>query len=251
MNQVEKLCRRAELRFVNMAYWLYPTTGKAAGFTAGFESTIDLLKNEMDALICIRREFFMVWNPGDLGAGGYPLAAAMRWGPVRPGVAVRAWSKSDARELDLHCDAYERWQDNVRAIARTLEAARTIELLQVGGCRAVWPVWAPAAKEPPKREAPRQEPPRPEPPKTAGSSGPGAKPWRWTGEGRYLAAAIGVCTAAGCMTQDTVHNVLTSPDELSRVWRTAAYKLHPDRGGNAAQFRAVNEQVELLRQMHE
>ncbi|MBB1025879.1 MULTISPECIES: molecular chaperone DnaJ [unclassified Dietzia] len=103
--------------------WLGQETAerRRSPFSAPWSSTLQLLDDELrhaqadDAVlqVCIPE--------ADFGVRGYPLAHAKAWSP---GV-ILSFNGSEG-SLSFPCDSFERWQDNLRAIALTMESLRRI-----------------------------------------------------------------------------------------------------------------------------
>lgn len=201
-------------------------------FDSHWQATLDLLRYELARLGADAVVVKLALGDRDIRRDGYPKANAR---PDHPGVIVEwqireAWYRRAAEK-------YDRWQDNVRAIALTLEALRAIErwgavsgeqyegfrlkleagALGVGGGEDPWaggstaPVGTPMPG--PRRPMTRQE------------------------AARYIAEHGGVITKR--------------PDEsyasaVERRYRKAAKKLHPDAGGDPEEFRKLQEARDVL-----
>lgn len=98
---------------------------KVASFRAGFGATVSLLERELQHLTNIgRREAILQMALPDkqIRRDGYPYANAK---PDHPGVIVTIESKWGP--LSYPCDTFDDWQDNLRAIAKGLEALRLVD----------------------------------------------------------------------------------------------------------------------------
>lgn len=91
-------------------------------FTAEWSSTLTLLRRELDQLRATDRILQIDMDESMFRIDGFPRANARSNGP---GVIVTF----DALRTTLSypCDAFLKWQDNVRAIALGLEALRKVE----------------------------------------------------------------------------------------------------------------------------
>lgn len=153
------------------------------------------------------------FSEGDLRIDGTPRANCK--GPSHPGVVVSF--DSDKGPLMFACDTYLEWEDNLRAIALTLEHLRAVERYgatkhgeQYRGYTAI-----PASHD---------------------SSG-----FRSADEAaRFLLQAAGF---AGEDPSNVIHNRNGIRD---MVYKKAAGSLHPDRGGSHDQFVKVQQAKALL-----
>jgi len=111
--------------------------------------------------------------------------------------------------IRLPCDRYDRWQDNIRAIALSLEALRSVDRYGVTRSSEQYRGWTAL------------------PP---GSAPEAADPWRTVEEAAVFLLRIvdedGIKGAVRCLLED--------PGALSDVWREVVRRTHPDQGGDAA-----------------
>lgn len=115
-------------RFVPISGMTIPQTPAAkrrrASFTAGYQDTIGLLERELrhlkarELLIQTRHE------PRDIRLDGWPRSDARV--PADPSVVV-TFETQDSGSLSFPCDRYTRWEDNLRAVALSLEALRAVD----------------------------------------------------------------------------------------------------------------------------
>jgi hypothetical protein len=115
-----------DARFVPVSEWPgAPTPSyqqKRAPFRAAYAKTLDLLETELghlrakDILIqaYLRRE--------DIRNDGWPRSSAR---PVKPGVIV-TFQRSGAT-MSFPCDRFDGWEDNLRAVALSLQALRMVD----------------------------------------------------------------------------------------------------------------------------
>ncbi|RBO73500.1 molecular chaperone DnaJ [Microbacterium sp. H6] len=96
-------------------------------FSAPLSDTLTLLDREIYQLVETRAqqesaELLIAVPPGAFRADGRPYANAK---PEHPGVIFSI--DAPFGHLSYPCDTYPQWQDNLRAIAKTLEALRMVE----------------------------------------------------------------------------------------------------------------------------
>lgn len=109
----------------------WPTTltvdRQPSKFSAPLSDTLTLLDREIYQLVETRAqqesaELLIAIPPGAFRADGRPYANAK---PEHPGVIFSI--DAPFGHLSYPCDTYPAWQDNLRAIAKTLEALRMVE----------------------------------------------------------------------------------------------------------------------------
>ncbi len=172
-------------------------------FDSSYSDTLKLLERELSHLaasnVVIQADVdpHQVRNDGLLRSGTTPRSPAI----------VLSFS-SKYGDLSYPCDTFTAWQDNLRAIALSLECLRKVDRYGVTRKAEQYQGWA---KLPP--------------PKEHQSSGTMTE-----AEARY-------CLGLG----DFV-----SPIELREAYRAAAKVHHPDAGGSEAMFKKVSEAYELL-----
>lgn len=104
------------------------TSRARSNFSAPWRSTLLLLDKEISA-IGGRRVVLQVAIPEQqFRLDGYPRAHAVQ---EHPGVVLAL--ESTHGPLQYPCDAFDRWQDNLRAIALSLEALRKVDRYGVAG----------------------------------------------------------------------------------------------------------------------
>jgi hypothetical protein len=96
---------------------------KSSNFSAPWSATLDLLGKEIRALGGRAVVLEVAIPPEQFRNDGYPRANARE---SHPGV-ILSLGKSHVGPLRYPCDAFDRWQDNVRAIALALEALRRVD----------------------------------------------------------------------------------------------------------------------------
>lgn len=104
------------------------TSRARSNFSAPWRSTLLLLDKEITA-IGGRRVVLQVAIPEQqFRLDGYPRAQAVQ---EHPGVVLAL--QSTHGPLQYPCDAFDRWQDNLRAVALSLEALRKVDRYGVAG----------------------------------------------------------------------------------------------------------------------
>lgn len=212
-------------RVVSMEYWPpdLPQTKKprSAAFRAAYSSTLLILARELR----------------HLGAKNVVLECDADWTHIRRDGQLRADAQlrsqgvilsfdSSHGPLRYPCDTYDRWQDNLRAIALSLEALRAVNRHGVskrGEQYRGWDLRLPSA---------------------GGATGAAMNP-------RGAAQIIAV-TAYGDSPDaySFADAVLQQRAVYHTVVRLALKKSHPDTGGTVEQFRAVQSAREILDKYH-
>lgn len=106
--------------------WPYPPTRSRRGrrtFTAGWQSTLNLLGRELDMLRATAPIIAAGFEESDLRLDGLPRASAY---PHHPGVEISFDTRQHGR-LVYATDVCEWWQHNVRSIALGLESLRAVD----------------------------------------------------------------------------------------------------------------------------
>ncbi|MFN3650059.1 MAG: molecular chaperone DnaJ [Armatimonadota bacterium] len=192
------------------------TVRRHSQFRAGYVSTLDLLEAELDKLSARDIIIQIAVDRKDIRNDGWPRADAR---PRHPGVILNFVSRKIPYQFV--CDTYHDWQDNLRAIALTLEALRAMERYGATQHREQYKGFA---QLPPGEGAP---PPQPEA--------------MTTDEAAELLGELGGFTFAA---------VLADAEVARIAWRRAADKTHPDKGGDGAEFLRAQRAWELLRAHH-
>lgn len=95
---------------------------RSAPFTADWSSTLDLLDREIYLIDGRNAVLQVAIEPTDFRKDGKPRANAKQ---KHPGVILSLDSMRGS--LQLPCDTFMHWQDNLRAIALSMEALRKME----------------------------------------------------------------------------------------------------------------------------
>ena len=105
-------------------------------FSAGWTATRDLLERELAHLSARNAVLELDAEQTDMRNDGWPYANAR----VDPPARISFESKHGP--LVYQCDRFDRWQDNVRAIALALEALRKVDRYGVSGQGEQYAGWA-------------------------------------------------------------------------------------------------------------
>lgn len=199
---------------------------RASAFSAKFSDTLELLRKELRLLEPESRHYprtvlQIAMDEKDFRIGGMPRAQAKA---QHPGIILSIYPNAKgAGELTFPCDTFLTWQDNLRAIALTLEALRKVNRYGVSQSGQQYRGWR--AIE-------------------SGSSVP-------AGMGPLAAAAF-IWTTAGNANDDphdTPLDRMRANNEVARnVYRAARKNSHPDRnGGDSGTFLRVETAADVLR----
>lgn len=184
---------------------------KDAQFRAGYNNTLDLLEHELGKLQA-RGTIVQVDNlaPADIRNDGWPRAG---WQPRGGWQGVIVSFESPKGAMSFPCDRYVEWRDNLRAIALSLEALRTVDRYGVTRGNEQYRGWA-------KLEAP-------------GSNGK---------MDRHAAADF-LATLTG-LPRTVI--LVWEKHKLQELCRSARINNHPDRGGSHETFVAIGEAEKVL-----
>lgn len=194
---------------------------KSSPFRATYRQTIDLLETELDHLKARNVVVQLALRPDDIRLDGLPRANAKP--ATHPGVILsfEKWMPTGRRNeqvplgrmtpFSMPCDAFTDWESNLRAIALSLEALRKVDRYGVT------------------------------------QSGEQYTGWKALPDG---GAASTRETAAAFLSEHSgivVTAQHTDRDALTRAYRSAARKLHPDAGGDHDDFIKLGKAVETLK----
>ena len=106
--------------------WLGPATSnrRRSTFRSGYTATMSLLDRELRNLRAVRVVIQLALSEQDIRLDGLPRASAR---PSHPGVILAFHSNQHDIDLQYAVDAFDRWEDNLRAIALGLEALRKVD----------------------------------------------------------------------------------------------------------------------------
>jgi hypothetical protein len=199
---------RYEIRPLGL--WTAPVTRSRpyCRFRANWPDTLDLLGREAEKLGARLVVLQVDATEGEVRRDGM-LRANARVG--FPGVRVSFESRHGP--LTWATDRYDRWQDNVRAVALSLEALRAVDRYGVSGSGEQYRGWTALAAEPHTGMTVEQA-------------------------AEFLAAHAGNGYGPA--------QVLALPEVRAKAFRAAARSLHPDYGGDPEQFRRLTAARALL-----
>lgn len=95
---------------------------KDARFKQNYGATLDLLHHELDMIKAQGVVLLMALYEDQIRLDGRPRGDCK---PAHPGIILCCTTKFGP--LRMPCDRYKNWQDNLRAIALSLEALRTVD----------------------------------------------------------------------------------------------------------------------------
>jgi hypothetical protein len=113
-----------EFEFRALGLWPGPMTKwrKPAKFRAGYTDTLRLLDRELTKLGARQVVLQLALRPEEIRLDGRPKANAR---PSHPGVILSFESRHGP--LSYPCDTYDSWEDNLRAVALSLEHLRAVD----------------------------------------------------------------------------------------------------------------------------
>lgn len=196
--------------------------GSRLSFKASFNDTLEILDRELyhlDAEDIVIETFH---RRTDIRVDGWPRANAAQ--PHHPGVIVSFASRFGP--LRYLTDHFERWEHNLRAIALGLEALRKVDrygITQRGEQYTGWKALPPGIAVGPANNMTVE-----------------------------AAAAFIASNIAGVEADaPTLANLIVDqPEALTEAYRIAALKLHPDTGGDPAEFRRLQDAKHVLEAHH-
>lgn len=163
-----------------------------APFRVTYDKTLLLLERELKHLQAKRIVVQAYLKPDQIRNDGWPRSSAR---PSEPGIIIGFSGKSG--DLSYPCDTYKKYEDNIRAVALSLEALRTVDRYGVTRNNEQYKGWA-------------KLPPAPAVMTVADAT-------------HFLTMHSGIFPG--------------SRDQLQEAYRAAARKLHPDTtNGSHGQF---------------
>ena len=206
-------------RFVPIEQWPGEPTRRRerSRFRASWSMTLDLLKTELRHLGAKNVLIEIDMPERMIRLDGYPRADARADGP---GVILSLESRHGP--LRYPCDRFTDWEDNVRAIALSLQALRAVDRYGVTRRGEQYTGWK---KLPP-----------------AGGSTP-------TMDVSAAAAFMVAAEGRGGEAEDLIEGP-HAREAIERTYRNAAKQLHPDAGGSARDFSTLGEARRALLAFH-
>jgi len=204
---------RVEYQFVPLVSWPGKMTAQRqrSRFRAGTGDTNDLLDRELAHLGATNVVLQVALQPGDIRLDGRPRANSR---PSHPGVVLSFDSKHGP--LSYPCDAFTDWQDNLRAIALSLEHLRAVDRYGVTKRGEQYKGWT-ALPPPPKVD-----------------------PMTVREAADVVAAMVGVDPS----------DIVRSADAWAIHYRAAAKVAHPDSGGRPGDFQRLQAAAAILDRHH-
>ena len=201
--------------FRPLGAWPGPSTPQhqrrsRATFRASWQNTLDLLARELKHLGAKNVAILADFRERDLRLDGMPRGDARA--PQHPGVRIAFDSRHGP--LTYATDEYEYWQHNVRAIALALEALRAVDRHGVSKTGQQYRGWA-------QLEA-----------------GPSAPFSSLDDAAAFVVKHSGEHADGGDL---MVAPGVVDGDMLTRLYRLAARRLHPDGGGNDRDFMRLQQ----------
>lgn len=195
-----------QIKFKPITQWpTEPTKQRQdSRFDSSYDQTLSLLVRELEFLSAknIRVEMYISENM--VRRDGWVYASAR---PTQPGVVLRFEGSHGI--VQMPCDTFHHWQDNLRAIALSLEALRKVDRY---GCSKQGEQYRGWTALPP-------------------ASGDISTPQE----------------AANFIAQYCIYPPHAIVRELDAAYKEAARKCHPDTGGNHELFLKLQKAVEILR----
>jgi len=181
---------------------------KIAQFRATYPKTLDLLEYEL-AKLQARDVIIQVDNltTNDIRNDGWPKGS---WSPRGGNQGVVVSFESPKGAMSFPCDRYTEWQDNLRAIALSLEALRTVDRYGVTRGNEQYRGWA-------RLEAPNN------------------------GMTREQARSF-----LQSLTDGAPLGPNTTPELIAELCRALKIKNHPDRGGSHELFVKIGQAERVL-----
>ncbi len=212
-------------QFRSLTVWprAFAQDQRPSQFSSTYSSTLQLLEKELN-FIDARHVVIELAVPSDqIRNDGLPRSTAR---PTHPGVIVSfdlpcyINGKWATRPLNMPCDSFTKWQDNLRAIALTLEALRKINRYGVTQGGEQYKGWAALPEPEPKTDL----------------------------------AKVGDAVAFVARHSETgiaPSKLLKSAEQTKNAYRAAARRLHPDVGGNEEDFKNLQTAYETLNRHHQ
>lgn len=185
---------------------------KRSRFRSGWSDTVELLKRELRMIGARNVVIQLDLREEDIRLDGLPRANAR---PSSPRVIISCETADGP--LSFPCDTWDHWQDNVRAIALTLEHLRAIDRYGVTRHREQYRGW-------------KALPP-------AGET----------------STTMTTVQAAGFVSLHCVYiatEILCDASVWRAAYREAAQRLHPDRGGSIDDFQTLQAAKRVLDKHH-
>lgn len=199
-----------DCRFVPIETWpgkpkLLP---RRAIFRVKYSARLDLLEKELYYLGAREILVQAFFSRDEIRNDGWPRSSAR---PRKPGVIV-SFTNKQREQFSFPCDTYDAWEDNLYAIALSLEALRTVDRYGVTQRAEQYQGWK-QIESPAHQQQKDSE-------------------WAYG----FLASLNGIDKNA----------LRGNRAALDLAYRAAAKKTHPDSGGNTEAFQILQEARTIL-----
>jgi hypothetical protein len=203
------------IRFVPIDRWpgVVPKVVVTSPFSAPYPKTLALLDRELRSISAQGVVLQAFFRPDQIRNDGVPYASA---NPQRSGV-ILSFRTQGKGALSFPCWKYVGWEDNVRAIALSLEALRAVDRYGVTQHAEQYQGWK-------QIEAPL----------------PGGF------RGKEDAAAFLATQAEDHPDPDSLAAIIRDAVARKRFYRDAAAKLHPDASGDHELFVRLQQAMAIL-----
>lgn len=184
---------------------------KDSTFSAGWQDTLNLLDRELTFLGAKQIIFQLDLKEGEIRLDGMPRANAR---PMSSAVVIAFESKHGP--LKFATDVFRNWQDNVRAVALGLESLRRVDRYGITKNAEQYTGWQQLG---------------------SGTPMPAAQM-------NFKDACVFIAHAAG----DTgwAIDIENDPTFAKALYRDAVKALHPDVGGDAEDFKKLQEAMRIV-----
>lgn len=199
-----------QARFVPIDKWpgKPKTTRKRAVFRATYQKRLVFLERELNHLGARGILIQAYLNEDQIRNDGWPRSNQR---PKQPGIIV-TFQNRKGESLSFPCDTYTDWEDNLYAIALSLESLRAVDRYGVTQREEQYQGWKRLAA--PEKEQTRD------------------RTWALS----HLAMLAG-----------TVVSALGNQSGIDLAYRAAARKTHPDHGGSTEEFQVLQDAMSLLK----
>lgn len=178
-------------------------------FGSTYSRTLSLLQRELGKLGASNIVIQAGFRPNQIRNDGWPYSSAR---PEHPAVVISFRSSVKDCEMAFPCARYDRYEDNVRAIALSLEALRSVDRYGVTQKAEQYRGW------------------------TALPAG--------VSDGMTPGQAAIWLASISAIPKDYI---LESEETRQKAYRIAARKLHPDTGGTSEDFTKLGKAMQVLR----
>jgi hypothetical protein len=188
---------------------------KGSPFSSTYPATLNLLERELDMLGASEAVLQLAVTEAEIRTDGLPRANAR---PTHPGVILAFQSRHGP--LQYATDVFDHWQDNLRAIALSLESLRRVDRYGITKRGEQYTGWK------------------------ALPAGHGNGGLTIEQAARFLASQGNIDST---LSVDALTRlILKDRSVFQRCYRRAAARLHPDAGGTAEDFAQLQSARDLL-----